>query len=400
MKGHQEMTEPVRLWSGENGGRAAHDWAAPPRPPAEAPSPEQAPAPENASRARPSAPSRGRLRAGVAGALVAALLVGGGVVVGNLNGSDSASSPAAAAPLPAAGGGAAARTDAGRVYAAVADGVVAVQVGGGSGTGFVIDKRGTIVTNAHVVGESSQASVRFGDSGATVDAEVLGSDPSTDLAVLRVDPSRVGTLHPLTLADSDAVRVGDEVVAIGHPFGLDRTATAGIVSGLGREIQSPNGFSIDEVIQTDAAINPGNSGGPLVDGRGRVVGVNSQIATAGAGGGNVGVGFAVPANTVREVVPRLASGQTIERPYLGVSTAAGAAGVEVQEVTPGGPAQRAGLRSGDVVVSVDGRTVSEPEDITGALDGRKPGDSVTVEVERDGGRKKLDITLGTRPATP
>jgi putative serine protease PepD len=399
MKGDLDMTEPVGLWSGRNGSRAAHDWAAPPRPRAEAPTPE-APAPEQPSDPRPVASSRGRLRAGAAGALAAALLVGGGVVVGDLTGSDPASRPAAAAPLPAAAGGAASSANAGRVYAAVADGVVAVQVGGGSGTGFVIDKRGTIVTNAHVVGESSQASVRFGDSGETIDAEVLGSDPSTDLAVLRVDPSRVGTLSPLTFADSDAVRVGDEVVAIGHPFGLDRTATAGIVSGLGREIQSPNGFSIDEVIQTDAAINPGNSGGPLVDGKGRVVGVNSQIATAGGGGGNVGVGFAVPANTVREVVPRLASGQTIERPYLGVSTAAGAAGAEVQEVTPGGPAQRAGLRSGDVVRSVDGRAVSEPDDITGALDGKQPGDSVTVEVERDGRSQQFEITLGKRPATP
>jgi putative serine protease PepD len=171
------------------------------------------------------------------------------------------------------------------------------------------------------------------------------------------------------------------------------------VSGLGREIQSPNGFSIDEVIQTDAAINPGNSGGPLVDGRGRVVGVNSQIATAGAGG-NVGVGFAVPANTVREVVPRLARGQTIERPYLGLTTTAGSAGVEVQAVTPAGPAQRAGLRPGDVVVSVDGHAVSEPGDVTEALDGNEPGDSVSVEVERDGDREQFDITLGTRPANP
>jgi putative serine protease PepD len=394
------MTEPVRLWSGENGRRAAHDWAAPRRPQVERPSPDGAPAPGGKGSPRPPADSRGRLRAGAAGALAAAVLVAGGVAVGDLTGSDPASRPAAAAPLPAAGGGAARQTDAGRVYAAVADGVVAVQVGGGSGTGFVIDTRGTIVTNAHVVGESSQASVRFGDSGATVNADVLGSDPSTDLAVLRVDPSHVGTLHPLTLADSEKVRVGDEVVAIGHPFGLDRTATAGIVSGLGREIQSPNGFSIDEVIQTDAAINPGNSGGPLVDGRGRVVGVNSQIATAGAGGGNVGVGFAVPANTVREVVPRLAGGQTIDRPYLGVTTAAGSSGVEVQAVTAGGPAERAGLRAGDVVVSVNGHEVSEPGDVTDALDGSEPGDSVEVEVERDGDRERLDVTLGTRPATP
>jgi putative serine protease PepD len=400
MKGDTEMTEPVRLWSGENGRGAAHEWAAPRRRPAEPPAPEEAPAAGGASRTRPPAASRRSLRAAAAGALAAAVLVAGGVAVSNLTGSDSASQPAAAAPLPAAGGGAAPRTDAGRVYAAVADGVVAVQVGGGSGTGFVIDDRGTIVTNAHVVGESSQASVRFGDSGAAVDAEVLGSDPSTDLAVLRVDPSRAGTLHPLALADSDDVRVGDEVVAIGHPFGLDRTATAGIVSGLGREIQAPNGFSIDEVIQTDAAINPGNSGGPLVDGRGRVVGVNSQIATNGGGGGNVGVGFAVPANTVREVVPQLAGGQTIERPYLGLTSAAGSAGAEVQDVAPNSPAQRAGLRPGDVIVAVDGDAVSEPGDVANALEGNEPGDSVVVEVERGGDREELDVTLGTRPANP
>jgi putative serine protease PepD len=397
MKGDLDMTEPVRLWSGRNGSRAAHEWAAPPRPPAESPVPDEAP---QANGTRRAGPARGRLRAGAVGALAATLLVGGGVLVGDLTSSDSASQPAAAAPLPAARGGAASGADAGRVYAAVADGVVAVQVGGGSGTGFVIDERGTIVTNAHVVGDASQARVRFGDSGATVDAEVLGSDPSTDLAVLHVDPSRVGTLRPLTFADSDDVRVGDEVVAIGHPFGLDRTATAGIVSGLGREIQSPNGFSIDEVIQTDAAINPGNSGGPLVDGKGRVVGVNSQIATAGGGGGNVGVGFAVPANTAREVVPRLAQGQAIERPYLGLTTAAVGAGVEVQEVAPGGPAQRAGLRAGDVVASVDGKPVSEPDDITDALDGKEPGDSVDLEVERNGDREGFDVTLGTRPANP
>jgi putative serine protease PepD len=281
----------------------------------------------------------------------------------------------------------------------VAAGVVAVQVGGGSGTGFVIDERGTIVTNAHVVGDASEASVRFGDSGSAVEAEVLGTDPSSDLAVLRVDPSSVGTLRPLPLADSDAVRVGDQVVAIGHPFGLDRTATAGIVSGLGREIQSPNGFSIDEVIQTDAAINPGNSGGPLVDARGRVVGVNSQIATGGANG-NVGVGFAVPSNTVREVVPELARGETIERPYLGLTSAVGSAGVEIQEVVPGGPAAEAGLQAGDRIVSVDGQRTSEPGDVNDALDGREPGETVEVEVERDGGRQQIEVELGTRPSTP
>jgi putative serine protease PepD len=321
------------------------------------------------------------------------VLVGSGVVIGDLTGADQDSS---SGPLAAADGRPAPATDAGRVYAAVADGVVAVQVGGGSGTGFVIDNRGTIVTNAHVVGESTTASVRRGDSKSVIPATVLGTDPSSDLAVLRVDPSRLGTPRPLALANSDAVRVGDDVVAIGHPFGLDRTATAGIVSGLGREIEAPDGFAIDEVIQTDAAINPGNSGGPLVDMRGRVVGVNSQIATAGASG-NVGVGFAVPSNTVRDVVPRLARGEKIERPYLGLTTAAGPGGVEVQAVVPGGPAASGGLEPGDRILSVDGQAISEPGDVTDAIDGREPGDSVTVVVERDGRSQSIDLELGTRP---
>ena len=184
-----------------------------------------------------------------------------------------------------------------------------------------MDRSGTIATNAHVVGSADDATVRFGENGERIPARVLGRDPSSDLAVLRIDPDRAGNPAPLALADSDSVRVGDSVVAVGNPFGLDRTATAGIVSALGREIQAPNGFQIDDVIQTDAAINPGNSGGPLVDARGRVIGVNSQIASSG-GGGNVGVGFAVPSNEVRDVIPRLARGQSIERAWIGVSTAA------------------------------------------------------------------------------
>jgi putative serine protease PepD len=387
VNGGRDVRQGGRLWSGEHGRRAGHEWAAPrtpPRGPRPAAQPEPVPGPRLT-----------RLRAAVAGALAGALLVAAGVLIGDLAGTDP-QERSSTAPLAAAGGGPAPSSDAGRVYAAVADGVVAVQVDGGSGTGFVIDSRGTIVTNAHVVGESNAASVRRGDSRSVIPARVLGTDPSSDLAVLRVDPARLGTPRPLALANSDAVRVGDDVVAVGHPFGLDRTATAGIVSGLGREIEAPNGFSIDEVIQTDAAINPGNSGGPLVDMRGRVVGVNSQIATAGASG-NVGVGFAVPSNTVRDVVPRLVRGERIARPYLGLTTAPGPSGVEVQAVVPGGPAAKGGLEPGDRVVSVDGRAVTEPRDVNDAIDGREPGDPVTIEVERDGLRERIEVELGTRP---
>src|SRR3954447_909232 len=317
------------------------------------------------------------------------------------------------APLPAARGKLA-PTAIGQIYAKASPAVVSVAVregrGQSTGTGFLIDRQGTVVTNAHVVGSAGSAEVRFGDAGRTLDAPILGRDASSDLAVLRVEPADAGALHPLALADSSRVRIGDNVVAIGNPFGLDRTATAGIVSGLGRHITAPNGFDIDEVIQTDAPINPGNSGGPLIDARGRVIGVNSQIETGG-GGGNVGIGFAVPSNTVRDVVPRLEQGQTIRRPYLGVSTTtvpesvassrglAPDEGVYVDDVSGGGPADRAGIRSGDVVVNVAGRRVAAPQDVSEAIQGREPGDQIRIEVVRsDGTRAEVPVTLGKRPA--
>src|SRR3954447_20943321 len=306
-------------------------------------------------------------------------------------------------------------THVGQIYAKASPGVVSVAVREGqaqsTGTGFVIDRQGTIVTNAHVVGGAGTAQVRFGDQGRTLDAPVLGTDPSSDLAVLRVDPSLTGVLHPLALADSSKVHVGDNVVAIGNPFGLDRTATAGIVSGIGRHIQSPNGFGIDEVIQTDAPINPGNSGGPLLDARARVIGVNSQIETGGAGGGNVGIGFAVPSNAVREVVPRLEQGKAVVRPFLGIQTSAvtervatdrglrNGEGVLVQKVTSGGPADDAGIRAGDVLTTVAGHRVADPSDVATAIEGHQPGDDVDVEVVRaDGTRETVVVHLGRRPA--
>ena len=299
-------------------------------------------------------------------------------------------------PLLATDGGRLPQTQVGRVYEAAAPGVVSVQAGPASGTGFVVNANGTLVTNAHVVANSDTAQVSFGDSGRMIDAEVLGTDVSSDLAVLRVDPGSVDRLRPLPLADSARVRVGDGVVAVGNPFGLDRTATAGIVSAVGREIRAPDGFQIDHVIQTDAPTNPGNSGGPLLDARGRVIGVNTQIATGGSGG-NVGIGFAVPSNTVREVLPELARGGRIERPFMGVTSAPHPSGAEVQGVTPGGPADGAGLRAGDVITGVDGAAVSDPDDLSSLVSGLEPGDEVEVEVTRDGEERTFDIELGTRP---
>jgi putative serine protease PepD len=297
----------------------------------------------------------------------------------------------------AAPGGRLAPTQVGRVYASAGPGVVRVQAGAATGTGFVVRADGTIVTNAHVVGDAETAQVRFADKGDLVDAEVLGSDRSSDLAVLRVDPGSVSRLKALPLADSSEVEVGDAVVAIGHPFGLERTTTAGIVSGLEREIQAPDGFQIDRVIQTDAAINPGNSGGPLLDARGRVVGVNSQIATGGTSRGNVGVGFAVPSNTVREVLPALSRGERIRRPFIGVTTAEHPDGAEIQSITAGSPAEDAGLVAGEVIAGVAGRPVDSPDDVAAAISAHEPGDTVEVEVSDGGQERTVEVQLGTRP---
>jgi S1-C subfamily serine protease len=291
------------------------------------------------------------------------------------------------------------QTRAGAVYAKASPAVVSIRAGSGSGTGFLIDRQGTIVTNAHVAGQNKQVTVRFGD-GASIQGTVLGTDPSSDLAAVRVPTNRLPkNVKPLQFADSRQVQVGDVAIAIGNPFGLDRTATEGIVSGIGRSIEAPNGFSIDEVIQTDAPINPGNSGGPLLDETGRVIGVNSQIATAGSPG-NVGIGFAVPSNTVRSVIPRITQGEKIKRGYLGVETsdAALGGGAEVQNVVPGGPAERAGLQPGDIIKKIDGSVVPDSPAVAAIVTSRKPGDKVKVEVDRSGQGKTIEATLGTRPA--
>jgi S1-C subfamily serine protease len=295
------------------------------------------------------------------------------------------------------------------------------QEGLATGSGFVLDARGFILTNAHVVESAKDVSVRFEEGGEFVPARVVGRDLSTDIAVLKVDADHA-KLTPLPLGNSARVRVGDPAIAIGNPFGFDRTVTTGIVSALQRQIKAPNGFTIAHVIQTDASINPGNSGGPLLNGRGQVIGINSQIATAGQRG-SVGIGFAVPINTAKRVVPQLERYGKIRHAYLGITTylvskdIAAAVnlpvdrGVLVQEVVPSGPAARAGLRAGrvqtdegivlggDIIVELDGEQIHKPEDVSAAISDDKPGDRVEVRFYRGGKLQTKRIKLGSRPAS-
>jgi putative serine protease PepD len=338
----------------------------------------------------------------LAAALVATTVTVSAFAVGTLVGGGPASSPD---PLPAVSDKPlkprAGQTRAGLIYAHASPAVVSIRTSSGSGTGFLIDDQGRIVTNSHVVGSNSRVLVRFGQDQTSLDGKVVGSDPSSDIAVVDIGQGSIPKgVKALQFADSRSVQVGDTAIAIGNPFGLDRTATEGIVSGLGRHIKAPNGFQIDAVIQTDAPINPGNSGGPLLDEAGHVIGVNSQIATAGAGGGNLGIGFAVPSNTARQVVPQLEQGQAVKHAYLGIESSADPAspnGAEIQTVVPGGPADKAGLRKGDVVKSIDGSPVKDTTDVSSAIASKKPGDKVTIQIERNGLTQEIEATLGVRP---
>jgi putative serine protease PepD len=285
------------------------------------------------------------------------------------------------------------------IYAKASPAVAFIRAGDGSGSGFLMDAQGHVVTNEHVVENSDTYTVRFGEEGDPLDAELIGKDPSTDLAVLQVDPKKIsGETKPLSLADSSSLRPGDTAIAIGSPFGLSGTVTTGIISALDRDIDAPNGFNISGVLQTDAAINPGNSGGPLLDAAGRVIGVNSQIASSARQ--SSGVGFAVPVNTVKEIVPQLIEGGDIERAYLGVSTTAdpsGADGAVVAAVAAGGPAADSELRPGDRVVSVGDVTVKTPDELSAAVLDHKPGERVALKVERNGQERTITVQLGTRP---
>jgi S1-C subfamily serine protease len=297
------------------------------------------------------------------------------------------------------------------------------QGGTATGSGFVIDDEGHLLTNAHVVAGAEEVKVTLTEDGDTFDAKVVGRDPSTDVALLDVDaPS--DQLTPLPLGDSDDVQVGDAAVAIGNPFGLDRTATAGIVSAVQRSISAPNGFTISDAIQTDAPINPGNSGGPLFDAAGRVIGINSQIESPN-GGGNVGIGFAVPINTAQTVAEQLLDGGEVEHAFLGISggdvtpeiadvlNLSVDHGAIVQDVVPDGPADDAGVEpgdtdvtiagqqlraGGDVITEVDGEEVTGMDDVIAAVNAKQPGDEVELTLVRKGDERTVSVELGDRPA--
>jgi S1-C subfamily serine protease len=294
------------------------------------------------------------------------------------------------------------------------------------GSGFLIDKAGHIVTNYHVVRGARAVDVSFSNN-ESMKAKIVGTDPSTDVAVLQVD-AHSRALTPLSLGNSDLVRVGDSVVAIGNPFGYDRTVTAGIVSALQRVIQAPNRYSIDHVIQTDAALNKGNSGGPLLNTRGEVVGVNSQISTGGSSSsGNVGVGFAVPINTVKTVAAQIIRTGHAEHAFLGIAaqpvTKSAAKlfrlpvshGLLVARVQPGSGAAKAGLRAGTQSATLAGETYPLGGDLLAAIDeaplysvdqlrdvigNKKPGDKVKLRVYRGDQQRTVTVTLGRQPTIP
>jgi S1-C subfamily serine protease len=296
-----------------------------------------------------------------------------------------------------------------------------------TGSGIVIDSNGTILTNYHVVENAIKVTVSF-EKGKSVEAKVIGKDPSNDLAVLRISPDGL-TLHPLTLGDSGTVQVGDPVLAIGNPFDLERTLTTGVISALQRQITAPNGFTIDNVLQTDAPINPGNSGGPLLNEAGEVIGINSQIETGGSGDdGSVGIGFSIPINTAKNEIATLEKGGTIRGAYLGLTslTIDGSLsalnlpvkeGALVESVQKGTAAEKAGIRGGnlngtvegsqvavggDIIVSIDGKKIASSEDLANAIEAEKSGETVSIGLLRATGKggyepKTVRVKLGERP---
>jgi len=322
------------------------------------------------------------------------------------------------------------------LYDRISPGVVAIQVettaGGGQGSGFVYDKDGHIITNFHVVEGSTNLEVDF-PSGYKAYAKVVGTDTDSDIAVIKVD-APAAELHPLPLGDSDQVKVGQSVIAIGNPFGLNGTMTTGIVSALGRTLdslhQSQDGglYTAGDIIQTDAAINPGNSGGPLLNLNGEVIGINRAIRTNGTiiGGesGNIGIGFAVSINIAKQVIPELIKDGKYDYPYMGLSSLPSlsltaqelldlpqSVGAYVVSVVPGGPADKAGIKvgtetteiqglnkGGDLITAIDGQKIMTFGDLLKYLiNHRKPGDTITLTVLRDGTEEEIELNLESRP---
>jgi S1-C subfamily serine protease len=345
---------------------------------------------------RPGPPFIAALAGGlVAGAAVVAVLV----ATGGIGDDDPGRRASRASPAPAAAPAEPSLSD---LYERARQGVVVVEGrqagvpwpegppreddGVATGSGFAIEN-GRIVTNHHVVAGADEVAVRL--RGTRVRARVVGSDPSTDLALVRVRPAVGRRLEALPLAESRSARPGDPAVAIGNPYGLARTITAGVVSATHRRIEAPDGFPIRNAIQTDAAINPGNSGGPLLDARGRVIGVISQ-------GRADGISFAVPIETLRRVAPELERHGRVRRAYLGVTTEDAPRGARVVEVAARAPAARAGLRAGDVIVAVGGRRVGGPDALAAAISDRRPGARVVVEYRRGDRTRSAAVVLATR----
>lgn len=291
------------------------------------------------------------------------------------------------------------------LYQRVKDAVVEIHASNGSqetpfgerqgqatGSGFVIDEDGHIVTNQHVVSGAESVRVEFAD-GTEVDAEVVGTDPSTDIAVLDVDRP-ASELTPLSFASTGSLQVGSPVIVLGSPFGLEGTLTTGVISAVGREIQAPNGFTIENAVQTDAALNNGNSGGPVLDTQGRVVGVAAQIRSES--GGSDGVGYAIPGDTAKRVADELIADGKVEHAYLGVSLEDDGA-ARLVNVVAGSPAGQAGLRTGDVVTEVDGKAIETGDELREAIDAKKPGDELELKVQRGESERDVTVELGTRP---